>query len=100
MDRRVVGEAACPGDAHELVPKLEGPFDFVFSDADKEWYRNYAEAVLPKLEAGGCLTAHNVTGRLQRGIREFLDYVERAPNLRTTIDRSSGAGVSISCKTG
>ena len=23
-------------DAHELVPKLAGPFDFVFSDADKE----------------------------------------------------------------
>ncbi|MEE9501233.1 MAG: class I SAM-dependent methyltransferase, partial [Candidatus Aminicenantaceae bacterium] len=23
------------GDAHEIVPALEGPFDFVFSDADK-----------------------------------------------------------------
>ncbi|MGW8180853.1 MAG: O-methyltransferase, partial [bacterium] len=28
-------------DAHELVPELEGPFDFVFSDADKDWYTNY-----------------------------------------------------------
>ena len=25
------------GDAHEIVPALEGPFDFVFSDADKGW---------------------------------------------------------------
>jgi len=25
-------------DAHQLVRELEGPFDFVFSDADKEWY--------------------------------------------------------------
>ena len=25
------------GDAHELVPALPGPFDFVFSDADKDW---------------------------------------------------------------
>ena len=24
-------------DAHDLVPRLEGPFDFVFIDADKEW---------------------------------------------------------------
>lgn len=28
-------------DAHELVPALKGPFDFVFSDADKDWYKNY-----------------------------------------------------------
>ncbi len=25
-------------DAHELVEELKGPFDFVFSDADKDWY--------------------------------------------------------------
>ncbi len=83
-------------DAHELVPKLEGPFDFVFSDADKGWYKNYFVAVLPKLEVGGCFTAHNVTSRYG-GIQEFLDYVESLPNLETTIDRSGG-GVSISFK--
>jgi len=27
--------------AHDLVEELKGPFDFVFSDADKEWYTNY-----------------------------------------------------------
>ena len=48
-------------DAHELVPQLEGPFDFAFIDADKGWYRNYFLAVLPKLEIGGCFTAHNVS---------------------------------------
>ena len=47
-------------DDHELVPKLEGPFDFVFCDADKDWYKNYLVAVLPKLEVGGCFAAHNV----------------------------------------
>jgi len=51
------------GDAHKLVPELEGPFDFVFSDADKGWYKNYAVAVMPKLVVGGCFTAHNVSGR-------------------------------------
>ncbi|MCJ7630036.1 MAG: protein kinase, partial [Longimicrobiales bacterium] len=47
------------GDAHEIVPALEGPFDFVFSDADKEWYKNYFVDVYPKLKIGGCFTAHN-----------------------------------------
>jgi predicted O-methyltransferase YrrM len=42
-------------DAHELVPKLEGPFDFVFHDADKDWDKNYFDAVAPKLVVGGCL---------------------------------------------
>jgi caffeoyl-CoA O-methyltransferase len=85
-------------DAHELVPKLEGPFDFVFSDADKGWYKNYLIAVLPKLQVGGCFTAHNVSGRRQYGIREFLDYLESLPNMETTIERSSWSGISISYK--
>lgn len=85
-------------DAHELIPKLEGPFDFVFSDADKGWYKNYLIAVLPKLKVGGCFTAHNVSGRRQYGIREFLDYLESLPNMETTIDQSSWSGISISYK--
>ena len=36
------------GDGHDIVPALEGPFDFVFSDADKDWYVNYFDAVYPK----------------------------------------------------
>jgi predicted O-methyltransferase YrrM len=86
-------------DAHELVPKLEGPFDFVFSDADKDWYKNYLVAVLPKLTVGGCFTAHNVSGRRLGGIAEFLDYLNGLPNMKTTIDRGSPAGLSISYKT-
>lgn len=88
-------------DAHELVPKLKGPFDFVFCDADKGWYKNYLIAVLPKLEVGGCYTAHNVSGRRRRGawgIGEFVDYLESLPNMETTYDQSSWAGISISYK--
>ena len=40
-----------------LVPTLEGPFDFVFSDADKEWYTNYFRSVWPKVVPGGCFTS-------------------------------------------
>ena len=86
-------------DAHSLVKKLEGPFDFVFSDADKDWYVNYFMDLAPKLEVGGCFTAHNVSNSGMAGIREFIDYVTSQPNFRTTIDKTSRAGISISYKT-
>lgn len=91
-------------DAHQRVKELPGPFDFVFSDADKEWYTQYFVDVDPKLVAGGCFTAHNVCRSpwslfYMSGIREFLDYVQGRPNYQTTIDRTSSSGISISCKT-
>jgi predicted O-methyltransferase YrrM len=84
-------------DAHELVPQLDGPFDFVFIDADKNWYTNYVKAVLPKLEVGGCITARNVHNLFyMQGIRDFLGYVRSVPELETTIDEMSRSGISIS----
>jgi caffeoyl-CoA O-methyltransferase len=88
------------GDAHQIVPALEGPFDFVFSDADKEWYTNYFTAAWPKVLSGGCFTAHNVGSARQAGIREFLEHLKTVRDGTTTIDRTSSAGVSITCKGG
>lgn len=85
------------GDAHELVPKLEGEYDFVFSDADKYWYKNYFIAMDPKLKVGGCFTAHNTAMRVN-GIGEFLRYIENLSNYQTTINRKSRSGISISYK--
>jgi predicted O-methyltransferase YrrM len=88
------------GDAHELVPTLEGPFDFVFSDADKYWYKNYFIAVDPKLEVGGCYTTHNVSsrrGRRRGGSSDYLDYLNSLTNYETTVD-SRGGGMAISYK--
>lgn len=85
-------------DAHRLVPALEGPFDFVFSDADKEWYTNYFVSVWPKVVPGGCFTAHNVGSTRQSGIREFLAHLKTVRDATTTIDRSSSAGVSMTCR--
>ena len=90
------------GDAHEIVPALEGPFDFVFSDADKYWYKNYLDALLPKLEVGGCYTTHNVSsrGRGRRGVgrsSSYLDYLYSLPNLETMVN-NRGAGLAISYK--
>ena len=86
------------GDAHALVPTLAGPFDFVFSDADKDWYTKYFVAVWPKVVPGGCFTAHNVSGLAGGGIREFLDHLSTVPDATTRFDTSSRAGISISCK--
>ena len=86
------------GDAHEIVPGLKGPIDFVFSDADKDWYTRYLEALWPKLRPGGCFTAHNVSSSGMNGISEFLTHVRALPDGETTIDTSSSAGVSITYK--
>jgi predicted O-methyltransferase YrrM len=91
-------------DAHELVAALPGPFDFVFLDADKNWYTQYFRDVLPKLEVGGCFTAHNVSdpsrgrrGRGMRGTAEFVEELKNTPNLETEFI-TSGAGLSVSYK--
>jgi len=85
-------------DAHELVPKLEGPFDFVFSDADKDWYRNYFLAVDPKLTIGGCYTSHNVSdGYGRRGNPDYLAFLRGLSNYETTVN-TAGGGVAISYK--
>jgi predicted O-methyltransferase YrrM len=84
-------------DAHELVKTIEGPFDFVFSDADKGWYTQYFKDVEPKLKVGGCFTAHNVANSYG-GAKDFLEYLESLPNYATTVNLESSSGISISYK--
>jgi predicted O-methyltransferase YrrM len=86
------------GDAHQLVKELPGPFDFVFSDADKDWYTQYFKDLDGKLSVGGCFTAHNVLDGFA-GVQTFLDTIRTRPNYETTIDRTSRSGISVSCKT-
>jgi caffeoyl-CoA O-methyltransferase len=47
------------GPALETLDRLEGTFDFVFIDADKEGYVDYYEAVLPRLAERGLIVADN-----------------------------------------
>jgi len=84
-------------DAHSLVKELKGPFDFVFSDADKYWYKNYFDDVNPKLIVGGCYTSHNISERGRGGNGEYLEYVRSLKNYETTLN-TAGGGVLISYK--
>jgi caffeoyl-CoA O-methyltransferase len=47
------------GPALETLSRLDGPFDVVFIDADKENYVKYYEDVLPKLADRGLIAADN-----------------------------------------
>jgi len=84
-------------DAHSLVKELKGPFDFVFSDADKNWYTNYFNDVDPKLLVGGCYTTHNISETKRMGEGEYLNYVRSMKNYESTLN-TDGAGLLISYK--
>jgi caffeoyl-CoA O-methyltransferase len=100
------------GDAHEIVPALPGPFDFVFCDADKDWYENYLKAVLLKLTVGGCFAAHNVSdfsgwgqsgrGGMRRGSGaggDYLAFAKSLANLDTKVlDLPGSGGLAVSYK--
>lgn len=47
------------GDALEVIPRLEGPFDMVFIDADKRLYSAYYDLVFDKVSPGGVILADN-----------------------------------------
>lgn len=87
-------------DAHSLVKELKGPFDFVFSDADKGWYKNYFTDIDPKLKAGGCFTSHNVYSE-SPGYNSWQDiyfgYLKSLKNYETTVN-TEGGGMAISYK--
>jgi caffeoyl-CoA O-methyltransferase len=73
------------GPALDALADLDGPFDLVFIDADKENYVDYYENVLPKLSEKGFIVADNVlwSGRVlddegdesTEAIKRFNDHV-------------------------
>jgi caffeoyl-CoA O-methyltransferase len=72
------------GPALETIGRLEGAFDFVFIDADKEGYIDYYEAVLPRLSERGLIVADNTLagGRVvseQPPIARFNEHVAADP---------------------
>jgi caffeoyl-CoA O-methyltransferase len=86
------------GTALDELQALDGPFDLVFIDADKESYIDYYENVLPKLSERGFIVADNVlwSGRVvedggdesTQAIKRFNEHVaadERVESLMLTV---------------
>jgi caffeoyl-CoA O-methyltransferase len=84
------------GDAREIVPALDGPFDLVFIDAWKHDYVHYYESVLPKLGERGLIVADNVlwSGLVvdpenaddnTEALRAFNDHVQADPRTQNTL---------------
>ena len=85
------------GSALKVIPKLEGPLDFVFIDAAKDEYLAYFRAVQPKLKARAVIVADNVI-KYAHEMRDFLDAVQNDPQYQTIIIRASeekGDGMAV-----
>jgi caffeoyl-CoA O-methyltransferase len=93
------------GPALETLARLDGPFDFVFIDADKENYVNYYEHVLPKLAERGVIAADNTlwSGRVldedddsesTRAITTFNEHV-RADSRVVSVQLTIRDGVTL-----
>jgi predicted O-methyltransferase YrrM len=87
-----------PGPAAETLARLEGPFDFVFLDADRGNYLTYFELVFPRLAPGGLLVADNVVSHAHE-LQEYLARVKSDPRL-LSVTIPVGKGEEISFKLG
>ena len=101
------------GDAQDILPTLEGPFDFIFMDAAKGQYINFWPEVKRLIADGGVIVTDNVlqdgdiiesryaiTRRnrtIHKRMRDYLYELTHDEGFSTTI-LPLGDGVSISVK--
>jgi caffeoyl-CoA O-methyltransferase len=94
------------GPALESINKLDGPFDLVFIDADKENYSEYWEACVPLVRQGGVIIADNVlwSGRVldpqeesDRALAAFNTRVKNDPRVDAVM-LTIRDGVTLACK--
>jgi len=100
------------GDAGEILPLLEGQYDFIFLDGPKVQYRRYLPDCKRLLKRGGTLASDDVllfgwvTGEcptppkrrmLVEHIREYLQMLQSDAELETQV-LQIGEGLAISVK--
>lgn len=83
------------GDALEIIPTLEGPFDLVFIDAVKEDYLKYLKAAEPKMTKNAVVVADNV-GVFKDKMKSFLEYVRKSGKYRSELHDFGFDGVEVS----
>lgn len=89
------------GSAHDTMPALEGPFDFIFIDADKASYPEYFTYALDLSRPGTLIVADNVIrdGAIidansddanVKGVRRFNELVAASPRVTATAIQTVG----------
>jgi predicted O-methyltransferase YrrM len=82
------------GAALQTLDALDGPFDLVFIDADKEGYTGYYEAVVPKLAPRGIIAVDNTLrggdvvdpdDRGDAAMAAFDDHVQSDPRTENVL---------------
>ncbi|MBP1839347.1 O-methyltransferase [Formosa algae] len=97
------------GSAIDIIPELEGEFDLVFIDADKENYPNYFNLIVNKLKTGGVILSDNVlwSGKVieplnpkdasTKAVLEYNTLLKEDPRIETVL-LSVRDGLTISRK--
>lgn len=84
------------GNALDIIPKLDEPWDLVFIDADKPAYIEYFNLVLPRLRKNGFILADNiffhgqvlekeVNGKSAKGILAFNEFIKARTDIEKVV---------------
>lgn len=103
------------GHVFDVLPNIEGEFEFVFMDAAKGQYLELFNMIFPRLKVGGIIVAEDIfyeklvvldredirkrNRTMSRRLRTYLDLVVNHPQLETTLV-PLGDGLAVSCKKG
>ena len=101
------------GDAAQILPSLEGPYDLILMDASKGQYIHFLPEVLRLLSPGGIIVSDNclqdgeilesryiVRRRdrtIHRRMREYLEALYASPSLVTVL-LEAGDGIALSVR--
>jgi len=85
------------GDAIEVIPTLNGPFDFAFIDAKKTEYFQYLSLAEDKFRKGTVVVADNA-GIFADQMSDYLDYVRNSGRYKSRYVQVGDDGMEISLK--
>jgi predicted O-methyltransferase YrrM len=85
------------GNALDIIPTLQGPFDLAFIDAEKTEYLRYLQLTEPKLHKGSVVFADNA-GIFATQMSDYLHYVRSSAKYESRYIQVGEDGVEISIK--
>ncbi|MCZ6689648.1 MAG: O-methyltransferase [Planctomycetota bacterium] len=94
------------GDSLEILDQLDGEFDLIFNDVDKQFYPTVFEKAVPRLRRGGLLVCDNVlwSGKVTEAgadewteaIRKYNRLIHETPGVFSTIlPLRDGIGITM-----